>query len=67
MLPFVRVDAWWHSGLAAAFASALCFVAGGTFLFRGGAADVRLHGGGGCGHAGWRRSIPICCTCNPPP
>jgi len=33
MLPFVRVDAWWHSGLAAAFASALCFVVGGTFLF----------------------------------
>jgi len=29
----VRVDAWWHSGLAAAFASALCFVIGGTFLF----------------------------------
>ncbi len=33
MLPFVRVDAWWHSGLAAAFAPALCFVIGGTFLF----------------------------------
>jgi hypothetical protein len=33
MLPFVQVDAWWHSGLAAAFSSALCFVVGGTFLF----------------------------------
>jgi len=33
MLPFVRVGSWWHSGLAASFASALCFVAGGTFLF----------------------------------
>jgi len=33
MLPFVRVDAWWHSGLAAAFSSALCFVLGGMFLF----------------------------------
>ncbi|HEV3196873.1 MAG TPA: glycosyltransferase family 39 protein [Bryobacteraceae bacterium] len=33
MLPFVRVDAWWHSGIAASFSAALCFVVGGTFLF----------------------------------
>jgi hypothetical protein len=33
LLPFVRVDAWWHSGIAAAFPSAICFVIGGTFLF----------------------------------
>ena len=33
MLPFVRVDAWWHSGIAASFSAALCFVIGGTFLF----------------------------------
>ena len=33
MLPFARVDSWWHSGLAAAFPSAACFVIGGTFLF----------------------------------
>ncbi len=33
MLPFVRVDAWWHSGIAASFSPALCFVIGGTFLF----------------------------------
>jgi hypothetical protein len=31
--PFTRVDAWWHSGIAAAFPSAMCFVAGGLFLF----------------------------------
>jgi hypothetical protein len=36
MLPFVGVDAWWHSGLAAVFGPALCFVAGGTFLFAAG-------------------------------
>jgi hypothetical protein len=29
MLPFVRVDAWWHSGIAASFSGALCFVIGG--------------------------------------
>ena len=33
MLPFACVDAWWHSGFAAAPASALCFIAGGVFLF----------------------------------
>jgi hypothetical protein len=33
MVPFVRVDAWWHSGIAASFSGALCFVIGGTFLF----------------------------------
>ncbi|HYW48084.1 MAG TPA: glycosyltransferase family 39 protein [Bryobacteraceae bacterium] len=33
LLPFVRVDAWWHSGIAAAFPSGICFVIGGTFLF----------------------------------
>jgi len=33
MLPFVAVDRWWRSGLAAAFSPAICFVAGGTFLF----------------------------------
>src|SRR5689334_19868626 len=33
MVPFARVDRWWHSGLAAAFSPAMCFVAGGTFLF----------------------------------
>src|SRR5450432_4099112 len=33
MLPFVRVDAWWHSGIAASFSAATCFVIGGTFLF----------------------------------
>src|ERR1022692_1827998 len=27
------VDAWWHSGIAASFSAALCFVIGGTFLF----------------------------------
>lgn len=31
--PFAAVDAWWHSGIAAAFPSAICFVAGGVFLF----------------------------------
>lgn len=31
--PFARVDAWWHSGIAAAVPSALCFVIGGVFLF----------------------------------
>ncbi len=33
MMPFTRVDAWWRSGIAAAFPSAFCFVAGGIFLF----------------------------------
>lgn len=33
MLPFVRRDAWWRSGLAGAIPSALCFVAAGSFLF----------------------------------
>jgi hypothetical protein len=33
LLPFVRVDAWWYSGIAAAFPSAICFVIGGAFLF----------------------------------
>ncbi len=33
LLPFVRVDAWWHSGIAASFPGAFCFIAGGTFLF----------------------------------
>ena len=33
MLPFVRRDAWWRSGLAGAIPSALCFVAAGLFLF----------------------------------
>ena len=33
MLPFVRVDRWWHSGIAASFSSGACFVIGGTFLF----------------------------------
>jgi hypothetical protein len=33
MLPFVRVDAWWHSGIAGAIPSAACFILAGTFLF----------------------------------
>lgn len=33
MLPFVRVDAWWRSGIAGAIPAALCFVAGGAFLY----------------------------------
>ncbi len=33
MLPFVRIDAWWRQGLAGAIPSAVCFVAGGAFLF----------------------------------
>ena len=32
-MPFTRVDAWWHSGIAAAFPAAFCFVVGGVFLF----------------------------------
>ena len=31
--PFAAVDAWWQSGIAAAFPSAFCYVAGGLFLF----------------------------------
>jgi hypothetical protein len=31
--PFAAVDAWWRTGIAAAFPSAMCFVAGGLFLF----------------------------------
>ena len=33
MLPFVRIDALWLSGLAGAIPSAACFVLGATFLF----------------------------------
>jgi hypothetical protein len=33
MVPFVRVDAWWHSGIAGAIPSAVCFVIAGSFLF----------------------------------
>src|SRR5215475_4778967 len=33
LIPFVRVDSWWHSGLAAGIPSAAFFVAGGVFLF----------------------------------
>jgi 4-amino-4-deoxy-L-arabinose transferase-like glycosyltransferase len=41
MLPFVRVNAWWHSGLAGTIPSAICFVLSGAFLF---AAAGRLFG-----------------------
>ena len=33
MLPFVRVDSLWRSGLAGAIPSAIAFVLGGMFLF----------------------------------
>jgi hypothetical protein len=33
MLPFVRMDGWWRSGLAGAIPSAVCFVVAGAFLF----------------------------------
>jgi len=33
LIPFVRVDRWWQSGIAAAFPSAAFFVMGGAFLF----------------------------------
>jgi len=33
MLPFVRVDAWWRSGIAGAIPAASCFVIAGSFLF----------------------------------
>jgi Dolichyl-phosphate-mannose-protein mannosyltransferase len=33
MLPFVRVDAWWRSGLAGSIPVAACFVIGGSFFF----------------------------------
>ena len=42
MLPFVRRDAWWRSGLAGAIPSALCFVTGRRVPVRGRAARVRL-------------------------
>jgi hypothetical protein len=32
-VPFVRVDAWWHSGIAGSFAPAAAFVLGGVFLY----------------------------------
>src|SRR5215470_3626572 len=32
LIPFVRVDRWWYSGIAAAFPSAVLFVLGGAFL-----------------------------------
>jgi len=38
MLPFAMNDAWWHSGLAGAIPSAVCFVLAGVFLF----ASMRL-------------------------
>jgi len=41
MLPFVRVDAWWRSGMAGAIPSSACFVLAGLFLF---AAARRLFG-----------------------
>lgn len=33
MIPFVTRDAWWHSGLAGALPSAICFALAGVFLF----------------------------------
>lgn len=33
LIPFARVDAWWHSGLAGAFVPVACFVLAGLFLF----------------------------------
>jgi len=48
MLPFVRVDAWWHSGIAASFAPAAFFVMGGTFLF---AAARRIFDSASAGYA----------------
>ncbi|MGB7720275.1 MAG: glycosyltransferase family 39 protein [Bryobacteraceae bacterium] len=33
MLPFVRSDEWWRSGIAGAISAAACFVAAGAFLF----------------------------------
>ena len=41
MLPFVRVDAWWHSGLAGTIPSAICFVAGRRVSVRRRPAPVR--------------------------
>jgi hypothetical protein len=41
MLPLVRFDAWWRSGLAGTVPSGLCFVLAGSFLF---AAVRRLFG-----------------------
>jgi hypothetical protein len=48
LLPFARVDAWWHSGIAAAAPAALCFVAGVVFLF---AAVRRIFGSAAVGLA----------------
>src|SRR5215831_11004404 len=33
LIPFVMRDDWWHSGLAGAIPSVVCFVIAGTFLF----------------------------------
>ncbi len=33
MIPFVKRDDWWRSGLAGAIPSSICFVLAGTFLF----------------------------------
>lgn len=33
MLPFVKNDEWWHTGLAGAMPAAACFVLGGLFLY----------------------------------
>ncbi len=33
MLPFVRSDEWWRSGIAGSISAAACFVAAGAFLF----------------------------------
>jgi hypothetical protein len=33
LIPFVRIDAWWQSGIAAAPPAAFCFVLGGVLLF----------------------------------
>ncbi|HXS93433.1 MAG TPA: glycosyltransferase family 39 protein [Candidatus Limnocylindrales bacterium] len=33
LIPFARVDSWWHSGIAGAMPSAICFVIAGCFLF----------------------------------
>ena len=33
MMPFAKVDAWWHNGLAGAIPSGIAWVVAGTFLF----------------------------------
>jgi len=33
MLPFIRSDEWWRSGIAGSISAAACFVAAGAFLF----------------------------------